>query len=341
MDSSRMSPPFRDAPNASGPGRTALLLVNLGTPDAATPGAVRRYLREFLSDRRVVELTRWLWWPALNLLILPLRSGKVARNYARIWLPEGSPLLVHSQRLAQALQHALPDVAVRLAMRYGRPAIADTLRALEAEGMTRLLVLPLYPQYSASTSAAVLDAVTKEIATWRRVPELRFVADYHDDGGWLDAMESRIRAHWDLHGRGERLLFSFHGLPQRFETAGDPYPRQCEAGARLLATRLGLGAQEWRLTYQSRFGREKWLEPATDATLQSLAREGIKTVDIVCPGFAVDCLETLEEIAIQNAEAFRHAGGAELRYISALNNEPGHVAALGALARRHLQGWPH
>lgn len=336
-----MSPTFRDAPANAGPGRTALLLVNLGTPDAATPSAVRRYLAEFLHDHRVVELTRWLWCPLLHLVILPLRAGKVARNYASVWMPEGSPLLVHSSRLAQALQHALPDVAVRLAMRYGGPSIADTLRALEAGGMTRLLVLPLYPQYSASTSASVLDAVAKEIAGWRRVPELRFIADYHDDGGWLDAMESRIRAHWDLHGRAERLLFSFHGLPQRFETAGDPYPRQCEAGARALAARLGLADGDWRLTYQSRFGREKWLEPATDRTLEQLARDGVKTVDVVCPGFAVDCLETLEEIAVQNAENFRHAGGGELRYISALNNEPGHVAALAALSRRHLQGWPH
>ena len=336
-----MSPTFRDAPARSGPGRTALLLVNLGTPDEATPAAVRRYLGEFLHDPRVVEMSRWLWCPLLHFAILPLRSGKVARNYASVWMPEGSPLMVYSSRLAQALQHALPEVAVRLAMRYGRPSIPATLRALEAEGLTRLLVLPLYPQYSASTSASVLDAVAKEIAGWRRVPELRFVADYHDDTGWLDAMEARIRAHWDLHGRAEKLLFSFHGLPQRFETAGDPYPRQCEAGARALAARLGLAEDAWRLTYQSRFGREKWLEPATDKTLEQLARTGAKTVDVVCPGFAVDCLETLEEIAVQNAEGFRHAGGAELRYISALNHEPGHVGALAALARRHLQGWPH
>jgi ferrochelatase len=336
-----MSPTFRDAPARSGPGRTALLLVNLGTPDEATPAAVRRYLGEFLHDPRVVEMTRWLWCPLLHFVILPLRSGKVARNYASVWMPEGSPLMVYSSRLAQALQHALPDVAVRLAMRYGQPSIPATLRALEAEGLTRLLVLPLYPQYSASTSASVLDAVAKEIGGWRRVPELRFIADYHDDTGWLDAMEARIRAHWDLHGRAEKLLFSFHGLPQRFETAGDPYPRQCEAGARALAARLGLADDAWQLTYQSRFGREKWLEPATDKTLGQLAQDGVKTVDVVCPGFAVDCLETLEEIAVQNAEIFRHAGGGELRYISALNHEPGHVGALAALARRHLQGWPH
>ncbi len=336
-----MSQPYLDAPTAPAPGRSALLLVNLGTPDAATPAAVRRYLAQFLHDYRVVELTRWLWCPILHGVILPLRSGKVARKYATVWLPEGSPLAVYTQRLAQALQHSLPDVSVRMAMRYGNPSIGAVLRQLQAEGMTRLLVLPLYPQYSASTSAAVLDAVNAELATWRRVPELRFIADYHDDSGWLDAMEARIRGHWDLHGRASLLMFSFHGLPQRFERAGDPYPRQCEAGARALAQRLGLAEGEWKLTYQSRFGREAWLQPYTDKTLEALGKQGLASVDVVCPGFAVDCLETLEEIAVENAEIFRHAGGGELRYISALNHEPGHVAALSGLARRQLQGWPH
>jgi ferrochelatase len=336
-----MTPPYRDAPPAAGPGKTAVLLVNLGTPDAATRPAVKRYLAQFLHDHRVVELTRWLWCPILHFIILPLRSGKVAKKYASIWMDGGSPLLVHTQRLAKAMQHAMPDLPVRMAMRYGNPSIPSVLRQLEAEGMTRLLVLPLYPQYSASTSATVLDAVNKEIATWRRVPELRFIADYHDDAGWLDAMESRIRAHWDLHGRADKLLFSFHGLPKRFERAGDPYPRQCEAGARLLAQRLGLSADEWFLTYQSRFGREEWLQPYTDKTLEQWGKDGLGTVDVVCPGFAADCLETLEEIAVENDEVFRHAGGQKLRYISALNEEPGHVAALAALARRHLQGWPH
>lgn len=336
-----MTPPYRDAPTTPGPGKTALLLVNLGTPDAATPAAVRRYLAQFLHDHRVVELTRWLWCPILHFIILPLRSGKVAKKYASVWMDEGSPLMVHSRRLAQQVQHTLPDVSVRLAMCYGNPSIPAVLRRLEAEGMTRLLVLPLYPQYSASTSAAVLDAVYREIETWRRVPELRFIADYHDDGGWLDAMESRIRAHWDLHGRAERLLFSFHGLPQRFERAGDPYPRQCGNGARQLATRLGLAEGEWFLSYQSRFGREEWLQPYTSQTLEAWGKQGLGTVDVVCPGFAADCLETLEEISVENDEVFRHAGGGKLRYISALNDGPGHVAALSGIARRHLQGWPH
>ena len=333
--------PYLDAPSTPGPGRTALLLVNLGTPDAPTAGAVKRYLSQFLHDHRVVELTRWLWCPLLHFIILPLRSPRVARNYASIWMDEGSPLLVHTKRLAKAMQHSLPDVSVRVAMRYGNPSIPDVLRQLQAEGMQRLLVLPLYPQYSASTSGSVLDAVTKELAGWRRTPELRFIADYHVDPAWLDALEARVRAHWDLHGRADQLLMSFHGLPKRYETAGDPYPRQCEAGARALAARLGLGEDEWKLTYQSRFGREEWLQPYTDKTLEAMAREGVKTVDVICPGFAADCLETLEEIAVENHENFREAGGEALRYISALNDEPGHVAALSALARRQLQGWPH
>ena len=334
--------PYLDAPvPAPGTGRTALLLVNLGTPDAPTPAAVRRYLSQFLHDHRVVELSRWIWCPLLHFVILPLRSPRVARNYASVWMDDGSPLLVYGQRLARQMQHALPDVQVRLAMRYGNPSVPDVLRELQAQGMQRLLVLPLYPQYSASTTAAVMDAVNKELATWRRTPELRFIADYHVDAGWLDALEARVRAHWDLHGRADRLVMSFHGLPKRFETAGDPYPRQCEAGARALATRLELADDQWLLTYQSRFGREEWLQPYTDKTLEKLGREGVKTLDVVCPGFASDCLETLEEIAVENDEVFRAAGGEALRYISALNDEPGHVAALSALARRHLQGWPH
>lgn len=322
-----------------GPGRIGVLLVNLGTPEAATPAAVRRYLAEFLHDYRVVDMTRWLWCPILHGIILPLRAGKVARNYQRIWQDGGSPLRVYSQRLADDLQHQLPDVDVRLAMRYGEPSVASVMRELRSRGMTRLLVLPLYPQYSASTTGAVLDAVHAELGRWRRLPSLRSIADYHDDAGWLDALEARVRAHWDLHGRAGMLLMSFHGLPQRFIREGDPYAQQCEASAQQLAQRLGLMASDWQLSYQSRFGREPWLLPATDHMLRELAGRGVKTVDVICPGFAVDCLETLEEIAIQNAALFQSAGGDTLRYISALNDQPGHVAALAGLLHRHLQGW--
>lgn len=336
-----MSPRFRDGAESPTPTRTALLLVNLGTPDAPTAGAVRRYLAQFLHDYRVVETSRWLWCPLLHFLILPLRCAPVARKYARIWTAQGSPLLVHSQALAAQLQVQLPEFEVRVAMRYGNPGVSAVLRELQAGGMQRLLVLPLYPQYSASTVASVHDAVLAELAGWRRLPELRLVNDYHLDETWLDALAASVQNHWDLHGRGERLLLSLHGIPQRMVDAGDPYARQCAAGARALAQRLQLDASSCLLTYQSRFGREAWLQPYTSQTLQALARNGVKTVDVLCPGFAVDCLETLEEIAIENAELFREAGGEALRYIPALNAGPGNVATLANLARRQAQGWPH
>ena len=239
-----MSSRFRDATIPDAPARPALLLANLGTPQAPTAGAVRRYLGEFLHDYRVVEMSRWLWCPLLHFAILPLRARKVARAYASIWTPQGSPLLAHSRALATALQAQLPDFDVRLGMRYGEPSIASALRELQSRGVEKLLVLPLYPQYSASTTAAVFDAVANELGRWRRVPELRLVGDYHDDEGWLDALTASVQSHWDLHGRGEKLLLSFHGLPQRFVTAGDPYARQCEAGAQKLAARLGLAGRQ-------------------------------------------------------------------------------------------------
>ena len=336
-----MTQRFRDGACALPAPRTALLLVNLGTPDAPTSAAVRRYLAEFLHDYRVVDLNRWLWCPLLHGAILPLRAGKVAKNYASIWGPDGSPLRVQSEKLAAALQAQLPEFDVRLAMRYGAPSIASVLRELQAQGLERLLVLPLYPQYSASTTASVHDAVFAELSTWRKLPELRLVSDYHQNSDWLDSLEASVESHWDMHGRGGKLLISFHGIPQRFARAGDPYPQQCETGARLLAERLGLAEGDWSLAYQSRFGREPWLQPYIDQTLTTLAAQGVKIVDVVCPGFAVDCLETLEEIAVRDAELFRKAGGQELRYVHALNASPGHVSALSALARRHAQGWTH
>jgi ferrochelatase len=327
--------PYRAAPDAPADGGTAVVVANLGTPDAPTSGAVRRYLAQFLHDYRVVDLTRWLWCPILHFIILPLRSPKVARTYAGIWDPQrGSPLLSNSQAIADGLQAAMPGVTVRLAMSYGNPGIASVLRELQQRGVSRIVVLPLYPQYSGSTCGSVFDAVARELTTWRRVPALQFIPDYHVDAGWVEAVAASIRAHRAEHGAADRLLMSFHGVPKRFVDAGDPYRAQCEAGARAIAAAAGLAEGEWMLTFQSRFGREEWLQPYTDKTLEALPAQGVKTIDVVCPGFAADCIETLEEIAIENDEVFRHAGGERLRYIPALNDAPAHVAALAALLRR-------
>lgn len=327
---------FRDGVAPSAPPRTALLLVNLGTPSAPSAAAVRRYLGEFLHDWRVVELTRWLWCPLLHFVILPLRAPRLAKKYAAIWTAQGSPLLAHSRALAEAVQAQLPELEVRLAMRYGEPALGAVLRELDAQGLERVLVLPLYPQYSASTTASVHDAVGAELSRWRRRPALQLLGDYHRDPGWLDALADSVRAHWQAHGRGDRLLLSFHGLPMAQVRAGDPYPQQCQAGAEALAQRLGLRPDEWQMSFQSRFGRQQWLQPYTDAVLAEMARSGVRRVDVLCPGFAVDCLETLEEIAVDNAARFVAAGGETLRYIPALNAGDAHARALAALARREL-----
>lgn len=313
---------------------TALLLVNLGTPDAPTPRAVRRYLAEFLHDHRVVALTRWLWCPLLHFVILPLRSPKVARKYAAVWMEGGSPLAVHTRELANALQHRLPQVRVVHAMRYGTPALEQAFATLRNERVQRVLVLPLYPQYSTTTTASVADVVKRN----RSMPT-RFVADYHLDAGWVAAVAGSIRAHWQAQGRGDKLLFSFHGIPQRLVDAGDPYATQCVASVAAIARELGLAAGEYALSYQSRFGREQWLQPYTTTTLRALAGAGARRVDVVCPGFAVDCLETLEEIAMLNAHEFRDAGGEALRYIPCLNATSAHADALAALARRELAAW--
>jgi ferrochelatase len=319
--------------------RSAVLLVNLGTPDAPTRRAVHRYLAEFLHDRRVVDLSRWLWCPILHGAILPLRSPRVARKYAQIWIPgRGSPLRMHSEDLCAALAQRLPHVRVALAMRYGRPGIAEVLRSLREAGLRRLLVLPLYPQYSATTTASVFDAIDRELSRWENRPELRCVRDYHVDPVWLDAMVARIRTQ-RAGAPGERLLLSFHGIPERYVRRGDPYPRECEASAKAIAQRLRLDPDQWKLAYQSRFGREPWLGPSTTDVLRDWARQGIARVDVACPGFSVDCLETLEEIAMQNAEIFISKGGVSLRYLPALNAEPSHVDALAGLVRRHTAGW--
>jgi ferrochelatase len=324
--------------------RCAVVLVNLGTPDAPTPAAVRRYLAEFLSDPRVIEAPRLIWLPVLYGAILPLRSRRSAHAYAQVWTEAGSPLRVHSQALAAGLASALADaglpVEVRLAMRYGQPGLPAVLRQLHDEGLRRLIVLPLYPQYSATTTASVIDAVGDELRRWRWQPELRTVTDYYREPAWLDAVAESVRRHWRTQPRGERLLFSFHGIPRRYFLAGDPYFCQCQYSAREIATRLGLADDEWQVTFQSRVGREEWLRPYTDETVKSLAARGVKRIDVISPGFATDCLETLEEIAMQNSEFFLAAGGETLNYIPALNADAAHVAALLALLRRHGAGWP-
>ena len=316
-----------------------VLVVNLGTPDAPTAAAVRRYLGEFLSDRRVVQVPRLLWWPLLHGVILPLRSPRVAKKYALVWMDEGSPLAVHTRRLAAAIGERLPGVPVAHAMRYGAPGIADALRELRARGCARVLVLPLYPQYSTTTTASVADVVERIGRDGTDAPALRMVEQYATDPGVIAALAASVRAHWQARGRGERLLMSFHGIPQRLVDAGDPYSAQCHATAEALAAALGLGHGQWLVTFQSRFGREQWLQPATDATLRALAGAGVGHVDVVCPGFPADCLETLEEIALQNAEIFRADGGQVLSYIPSLNDAPAHADALAALARRELDAW--
>ena len=326
------------------PERTAVLLTNLGTPDAPTAGAVRKYLAEFLSDPRVVEIPRAVWWPILHGVILRTRPAKSAVKYAAIWTREGSPLWTWTRMQADRLRGSLGErghaVLVQPAMRYGQPSIAGALDALKSQGATRILMVPMYPQYSAATTASTLDAVAAWSARVRRVPELRVLGQFHDDEGYIAALASRVTDHWMREGRGRMLVMSFHGLPARSLALGDPYHCQCQKTARLLAERLGLQADEYKVTFQSRFGRARWLEPYTDATLRKLARAGLERVDVLCPGFTADCLETLEEIAIEGRNTFVTAGGKAFHAIACLNDHPVWIDALAKLAIRHLQGWP-
>lgn len=319
-----------------------VLLVNLGTPAAPTPGAVRRYLSEFLSDPRVVELPRWLWWPILHGIVLRARPARSARAYERIWRPEGSPLAALSEQLTAAVANEFssePAITIALAMRYGQPSLATGIDQLRRSGADRIVVLPLYPQYSAATVGSVFDGVSNELRRQRWVPELRFVAGYHALSGYVDAVVGSVQRFWSEQGAGGHLLISFHGLPQSCCDQGDPYAIQCHETAQLLATRLGLGKERWEQTFQSRFGPARWLGPQLDARLGALPMEGKLRVDVLCPGFAVDCLETLEEVAMRGDEILRAAGGTELRYIPALNDTPAHAAALAELIRSRLGGW--
>lgn len=327
------------------PQHTAIVLVNLGTPEQPTASALRRYLKEFLSDPRVVEIPRPIWWLILNGIILNIRPAKSAAKYAKVWMPEGSPLRVYTSRQAALLKGLLGergrgDLHITWAMRYGTPGIQAALDQLKAEGCTRILILPLYPQYAASTTASVMDEVAKWMQRTRNLAEIRAVRNYHDDPAYIQALAASVRDHWAKNGRGELLLMSFHGLPRRSLDLGDPYFCECHKTGRLLAEALSLADNDYRISFQSRFGRAEWLQPYTQPTLEQLPSQGIKNVDVICPGFVADCLETLEEIAIECKAAFLTSGGEKFHYIPCLNDRPDWIAALADIATCHLGGWP-
>ena len=320
--------------------RVGVLLVNLGSPAAPTPGAVRRFLAEMLSDPRLVELPRLLWLPILHGVILRVRPRRSARLYQKIWMPEGSPLIVYARRLAQALQHTLANqidggVQTEIGMCYGEPAIATALRSLQARGAQRIVVLPLYPQYAGVTTGSVFDHVAAELERWRIVPELRFINDYHDAPDYIAALRTSVLEHWQAHGRSQQLLMSFHSMPKRLFENGDPYYLRCQQTARLLGAALELKEQEWSLSFQSRFGYEEWLQPYTADVVRQRAREGVRRLTVICPGFSLDCLESLEEIAITARESFIEGGGESFDYVPALNARADHVNLLAALVRRN------
>lgn len=323
---------------------TAILLCNLGTPDAPTPRAVRRYLAEFLSDQRVVEIPPMIWKLILHGIILRVRPAQSAHKYASIWTPEGSPLKVWTDKQAKLLEGQLRQsghpISVHAAMRYGSQSIRSVLKSLKDQGVRHILVLPLYPQYAGPTTGSVCDAVFDWGRHTRHLPELRFVMRYHDDPGYIQALAQRIKTHWGTQGRAGKLVLSFHGVPHRTLMLGDPYHCECHKTARLLTQALGLAADDVITTFQSRFGRARWLEPYTEPTLIQLARQGVQRVDVMCPGFTSDCLETLEEIAQEAKAAFVAAGGVEFNYIPCLNDSAQWIDALSQIALRHLRGWP-
>ena len=329
--------------------KTAVLLLNLGTPSAPTPKAVRVYLKEFLSDPRIVEIPRFIWWFILNGIILPIRSSASAKKYASIWLPQlGSPLMHYSRLQAKALGERFTNeghtVLVDLAMRYGKPSAQEALESLKAQGMERLLLLPLYPQYSATTTASSFDEVFRVLSTWRDQPELRLVKHYHDNPAYIAALREQVLNSWDKDGhpdfaKGDRFVMSFHGLPKRNLMKGDPYHCECLKTGRLLGEALGLQPDQYMVTFQSRFGKAEWLKPYTAPTIEQLAKDGCQRIDIFCPGFPADCLETLEEIAMEARDSFLEHGGKDYRYIPCLNGNPKWIEALGDIAHQHLQGW--
>ena len=324
--------------------KIGILLTNLGTPDEATPKALKRYLKEFLSDPRVVEVPRLLWWLILNGVILQFRPRRSAKAYKTVFTEQGSPLMFHTQAqrdaIAQQMQQQYGDkVVVEFAMRYGNPDYDSVLQNMFAQGVRKLLVLPLYPQYSASTSASSFDQLARNFMRRRWLPDLRFVSHYPDYPPFIAAAADKIRQHWQQYGQADKLILSYHGIPKRYLTNGDPYHCECYKTSRLIAEQLGLSSEQYQTTFQSRFGREEWLKPYTDETLKDLPAQGVKSVQVFCPGFSADCLETIEEIGEENREYFMHAGGQRYEYISALNAEPGHISALCQLINDNLHGW--
>jgi len=338
--------PFaKEPPFAHGqPARIGILYCNLGTPDSPTAPDVRRFLREFLSDPRVVEIPRLVWWLILHGVILRVRPAKSAAKYASIWTPDGSPLKVWTDKQAKLLQGWLAqrghDVQVRYAMRYGSTSVASQLDAFKAAGTTRILVLPAYPQYSATTTASVFDAVYQWAGRTRNIPEFRFINHYHDDPRYISALAQRVKQYWADNARPDVLVMSFHGVPERTLHLGDPYHCECFKTARLLAQALGLNQEEFKVTFQSRLGRAKWLQPYTEPTLIAMGRSGVKRVDVVCPAFTSDCLETLEEINMEARDTFLTHGGKDFHYIPCLNDDPRWITALCGIAEQHLSGWP-
>lgn len=324
--------------------RTGVLLVNLGTPDKPDAPSLRTYLRQFLSDDRVVEIPKAIWWFILNGIILNVRPKQSAGKYATVWTDEGSPLRTHTEKQARLLRgwmvaQGQQDIEVRHAMRYGTPAIGDVLQQMKADGFTRILMLPMYPQGASSTTGSMVNELARTLLRWRNIPEVRYLRAFAGHPGYVAAVAASVREHWERNGRADKLVMSFHGVPHFHLTKGDPYHCECHRTGRLIAEALGLNKDQYLVTFQSRFGRARWLEPYTQPTLEKLASGGLRSVEVICPGFVADCLETLEEIAVENRDAFIAKGGQSFAYIPCLNERPDWIAALGDITRRELGYW--
>jgi ferrochelatase len=341
--SDKANPVAKQDPTIQQSSKFGILMVNLGTPEAPTPKAVKAYLKEFLSDVRVVDSPRLIWWFVLRVILL-IRPKPVSKAYQSVWMEEGSPLLVISKRQTAAVKARLKqltdcDIPVELAMTYGNPSILSASNALRTQGVKRILILPMYPQFSSSTTAAIYDKLSDLLKQCPHLPEMRWINDYHNHPDYINALAQSVKQQWQMNGQSEKLLMSFHGVPERYTLKGDPYEHQCRATAKLLSEKLKLKPEQWQCCFQSRFGREEWVKPYTDHTLTQWGKDGIKSVDIICPAFSADCLETLEEIQVENKEYFLEAGGETYNYIPALNDNEDHIEMLSQLVQQHTQGW--